>query len=229
MFWDSIFVGLKVLTYWETYVAGLEYLAVFYIPVGIAALLTERSEKFAIFGCLSMFVFPLLQVVALVVATVIFVFTMAPIILGASEDAAWILPWVAMFQAPDVFLKLIGMLVVTTLILTFTPVLNLFTSLHTLVLGGLTLLYVFKLIAPISLGGELVDYIPDFWFSVGLLAIGSILSWMGIVVTAFFLTVVGKVEESSGALALPFLGSVFGFIPVFMYGAWLGAQVRGGF
>lgn len=158
-----------------------------------------------------------------------FVFTMAPIILGASEDAAWTLPWVAMSQVPDVFLKLIGMLVITTFILTFTPVLNLFTSLHTLVLGSLTLLYVFKLIAPISLGGELVDYIPDFWFSVGLLAVGSILSWMGIVVTAFFLTVVGKVEESFSALAIPFLGSVFGFIPVFMYGAWLGAQVRGGF
>ena len=28
MFWDSVIAGLKVLTYWETYVAGLEYLAI---------------------------------------------------------------------------------------------------------------------------------------------------------------------------------------------------------
>ena len=29
MFWDSVFAGLRVFTYWETYVAGIEYLAIF--------------------------------------------------------------------------------------------------------------------------------------------------------------------------------------------------------
>ncbi len=36
-------------------------------------------------------------------------------------------------------------------------------------------------------------------------------------------------EEGLGQLIMFPIGAIFGFIPVFMYGAWLGAQVRGGF
>ena len=35
MFWDSVVAGLRVLTYWETYVAALEYLAIFFIPTAL--------------------------------------------------------------------------------------------------------------------------------------------------------------------------------------------------
>ena len=63
MFWDSVLAGLKVLTYWETYVAGLEYLAIIFIPMAIVGMIIEKSESGgAAVGCLSMLFLPVLQV-----------------------------------------------------------------------------------------------------------------------------------------------------------------------
>ena len=44
MFWDSVLAGLKVLTYWEIYVAGLEYLGIFLIPLALVGFVMEKSE-----------------------------------------------------------------------------------------------------------------------------------------------------------------------------------------
>lgn len=45
MFWDSVVAGFKVLTYWETYVAGLEYLAIFFIPMIIVGMIMEKMNR----------------------------------------------------------------------------------------------------------------------------------------------------------------------------------------
>ena len=194
----------------------------------VVGIIIERGESIgATVGCLSVFILPLFQVAAMTV----FVLTLAPIIFGISEDAAWSFPLAIITLAPGVFFKLVGVLVVTAFVLAFVPILGRLNSFQTLILGGIALVFVIGLMGSINpdivKGG--IDYIPGFWFLVGLLIVGGIVSWIGMMVTAFLLTVIDMDEQSVGALIMPLIGAIFGFIPVFMYGAWLGAQIRDGF
>ena len=105
MFWDSVIAGLNVLTFWETYVAALEYLAIFLIPMFVVGIVIEKGNRIgATVGCLSMFVLPLFQVAAMI----IFVLTLAPIIFGIGVDAAWSFPWAVLTIAPGTFFKMVG-------------------------------------------------------------------------------------------------------------------------
>ncbi len=228
MFWDSFVAGLKVLAYWETYAAGLEYLAIFFIPMIFVGMVMEKNESTErVAGCLSMLLMPVLQVAALAVM----ILTIAPIIFGFAEDAAWSFPWKLITIAPGTFFKLVSVLIVTSIVLAFIPLLGQLQSLQTLVLGGIALMFVLGTldsIIPGTIKGR-VDFIPDFWFSAGLIVIGGIMSWVGIMVAALIVTGIEMVYEGFGQLIMFPIAAIFGFIPVFMYGAWLGAQVRGGF
>jgi hypothetical protein len=99
------------------------------------------------------------------------------------------------------------------------------------VLGGLALAFVLVTLDSVKPGFVMghVDFIPGFWFSVGLLVIGGIMSWVGMIVVALIATGLDMAEEGIGQLLMFPIGAIFGFIPVFIYGAWLGAQVKGGF
>ncbi|HGY11712.1 MAG TPA: hypothetical protein ENK36_05050 [Desulfobacterales bacterium] len=228
MFWDSVIDSLKVFTYWETYVAGLEYLAICFIPMAIVGMIMEKSEGGgAIVGCFSIIIFTVLKVAAMAV----FVLTLAPIIFGFAEDAAWSFPWQILTTATGAFFKLVGVLIVVSIILTFIPVFGRSSSLQTLVLGGIALvldLLILDSVSPGIVRGR-VDFVPGFWFLVGFLAIGGVMSWVGMMAVAFIATTLKIDEKSIGQLFIFPIGAVFGFIPVFMYGAWLGAQMRGGF
>jgi hypothetical protein len=228
VFWDSALAGLKVLTYWETYVAGLEYLAIFFIPVAIVGMIMEKSEGGgAAVGCLSMLLLPVIQVAAMAV----FVMTLAPIIFGFTEDAAWSFPWKILAIAPGAFFKLVGVLTVVAIVLAFIPILGQLNSLQTLVLGGIALIFVLGILDSVNPGivkGR-VDFVPGFWFSVGLLVIGGVMARVGMLVAALIATGFEISGEGIGQLLMFPIGAIFGFIPLFMYGAWLGAQVRGGF
>ncbi len=229
MFWDSVVAGLKVLAYWETYIAGLEYLAVFMLPMLILGLMMEKGgERGGVAaGCFGMFLLPLLQVAAMAV----FILTLSPIIFGFAEDAAWAFPWKVMVLAPGSFFKLIGILCLAAIACAFIPFLGGLQSLQTLVLGGLALMFVLGLLDSIQPGvlTKKVHFIPGFWFLVGLLLVGGIMSWVGMMVSALAITAIEGFSEDLGQILVFPLGAIFGFIPVFMYGAWLGAQVRGGF
>lgn len=228
MFWDSVVAGLKVLTYWEAYVAGLEYLAIFFIPMVIIGMVMEKSDGAADYaGYLCMFLLPVIQVAALAVM----ILTLAPIIFGFGQDAAWSFPWQLITMAPGTFFKLVGVLVVAAISLAFIPILGRLQSLQTLVLGGIALMFVLgilDLVNPGIIKGG-VDFIPGFWFSVGLIVVGGVMSWIGMMVAALAVNAFEFAQEGVGQIIMFPIAAIFGFIPVFIYGAWLGAQVRGGF
>lgn len=224
MFWDAVLAGLKVLTYWQTYLAGLGYLAIFFLPMLIAGMVMEESRGIGLAGCLGVLLLPVLQVAAMV----IFVLTLAPIILGLGEDAAWSLPWKILAVAPGPFFEFVGVLVLIAIGLAFIPILGQLHSLQVLVLGAITLMF-FSELLDIAYPGIVkgrADFIPGFWFSIGLLIIGGVMSWISMMVLAFLATALEWVGDGIGLLMFP-IGSVLGFIPVFMYGAWLGAQISG--
>lgn len=228
MFWDSVLAGLKVLTFWEVYVAGLEYFAIYFVPIAIVGMVMEKSDRSgAATGCVIMLLMPVLSVAAMVVM----ILTIAPIIFGFTEDAAWSFPWQLISMAPGAFFKLVGILVIAAIALAIIPVFGQLQSLQTLVLGGITLVVVLGILDSANPGTVIgrVDFVPGFWFSVGLVVIGGIMSWVGIMAAAIIVTVIDMAEEGLGQLIIAPIAAIFGFIPVFMYGAWLGAQVRGGF
>jgi len=162
MFWNSVLAGLKVLTYWEIYIAGLMYLAIFFIPLIIAGMFMERNEGAGILvGCLGMLLMPVLQVAAMAVM----ILTIAPIIFGFAEDAVWSFPWQLITMAPGVFFRLVGVLVIAAVVMAFIPILGQLQSLQTLVLGGITLMFVLGFLDSIEPGSviEQVNFIPGFW------------------------------------------------------------------
>ena len=233
MFWNSVVEGLKVLLYWEVYVAGLGYITLSMIPIIVAGMIGSKSESTSItLGCLSMIIVPMFQVVAMAVM----ILTLAPIIFGLAEDAAWSLPWQLIVMAPGAFFTLIGILVVTAIVLALIP--GQLKSLHTLILGGITLTFflgILDLLHP-DIVIDHVELIPGFWFSAGLIAIGGAMFWIGMMITMALSMVaygMGLTKESLEQLmmfpAAATFGAIFGFIPVFMYGAWIGAQIRSGF
>lgn len=228
MFWDSVFAGLMVLTYWEIYVAGIEYLAIFFVPMAVVGFIAEKGEGAAGYvGCAGMLLLPVLQVAALA----IMILTIAPIVFGLADDAAWSFPWKLMSMAPLEFAKIVGVLVIAALILGFIPILGQLQSLQTLVLGGIALTFVLGILESVNPGvvkGR-VDFIPGFWFSVGLIVIGGIMSWIGMMVATLSVAALEFAQEGVGQIVMFPIAAIFGFIPLFMYGAWLGAQVRGGF
>ncbi len=225
MFWESVGNGLGVLTYWETYVASLEYLVIFLVPMALFGMAMQKGG--GSMGCLGMLLLPVLQVAAIAV----FVLTLAPILFGIGEDAAWSLPWRVIAVAPGLFLKLVGVLVVSAILLAFIPFVGQVQSLQTLVLGGIALVFVLKIVkASIpELANVKVDPIPGFWFTVGLLIVGAAMSWVGIMVAALAVTAIGAKAEGVGQLLMFPIAAIFGFVPVFIYGAWLGGQLRHGF
>lgn len=230
MFWESVQAGFTVLLYWETYVAGLEYLAIWMIPLAGFALIAAKSESI---GCLSVLLGPILQTAA----TAIYVLTLSGIILGFSEDAEWQFPWIIIYHIPWEFLKLVGLLLLASVAMAFIPILGRLHSLHTLILGGITLAFILKMSELLNPGMVLsrVSFVPELWFAIGLVVIGGILSWLGIILFGLAFGTIGLFFEEEGAIqtALQFLMyplvGIFGMIPVFIYGAWLGAQLRGGF
>lgn len=227
MFWDAVVGALKILTHWEVYAAGLEYFLIFVVPMAIAGFLMEKGENEGggmVIGCASMLLMPVVKVGAMAV----FILTLSPIIFGFSSDAAWSFPWQLVYGAPWAFAKLIGALVVAAIILAFIPFLGQLQSLHTLVLGGIALVFVLGILesAYPGLVHSRVDVIPGFWFVVGLVVVGAAMSWVGIIAAALVATAFDKVTQSLSQLLMFPTGAVFGFIPVFIYGAWLGAQIK---
>jgi len=223
MIWDAVLAGLAMLLHWETYVAGLEYVLIFFGPV---LLLTRRDAPAEGYGkgCLFMIVIALVYVMAVAVFTL----TLSPLILGLGDHAAWGFPWIIMSDAPDDAIKLLGSMLLAGFAVSFIPVLGEIFAFHVLVLGGIAIAFVAKMIHAVHPDGSAIEmeYVPSFGFLLVLLVIGGAMSFLGSVIAASIQMRLSRAGAESGTLwALP-IASVFGFVPVFMYGAWLGAQLR---
>jgi len=199
MFWYSVLAGLKVLTYWETYVAGLEYLAVYLIPMAVFlffAKMKNAEEEGAGIGCFSIVLISILETVA----TTVFILTLAPIVLGLAEDAAWSLPWTLLIMAPSKFFELVGIMLVVSIALVFVPILGQIHSLHTLIRGGIVLIFFLDIIVDSISPGivERVELVPDIWFLIGLLLISAAMLWVGMIVAIAITARLETIKEGIG-------------------------------
>lgn len=255
MFWDSVIAGLKVLTYWETYVAVFGYSTICHIPMiifgmvmGKDAVLAETAETrkgYFYFNMLMVhismlmyrgwaryFSMVLLMLVFRSLALAVLILIITPLIFGFAEDVAWSLPWQLITTMPGAFFGLVGTLFVTEIVLAFIPALGRFPPFQILVLGGIALMFVLGILDSISPGTTKihVDFIPSFWFSAGTIIIGFFMSGISVIVVGVIAMGIGRGQgQVLGSLIVSSVVSTFSFTPIFMYGAWLGAQVQGGF
>lgn len=226
MFWESVGAGLGVLAYWQTYVAGLLFLLLSIGPMFlIGAMAMNSGRAGGAIGCLSMLALPFFQVFALVV----FVLTLSPIILGVAHDAAWSFPWGLAAQAPWELAKFVAKLLVVAFVLAFIPIVGRFQTLHVLLLGSIALALVLGIVAhgnP-ALASKDLHFWPGFWFVLGILVVGTAAEWIGTLLAAFLAAALEEKIEGIAKLVVVPVAATFGFIPLFIYGAWLGTQVRG--
>jgi len=223
MFWDAVASGLGTLAHWQTYAAALLFLLLSVGPImliGLAMLSSGRAA--AAIGCLSMLVVPFLQTFALVV----FVLTLAPLMLGFFFYAMWSFPWLLLSHDLWFMVKLVGKLLIVEVVLAFVPMLGRMQSLHTLLLGGLALALVVGIIEHNS-PARTIPMWPGFWFVVGLLIVGGALAWVGMILAAIIATAVDAKAEGLGQLVAFPVAAALGFVPLFIYAGWLGTQIRG--
>lgn len=218
MFWSSIIGGLKALTFWEVYVATLIFSFISIIPMIIGGLVGEKNETV---GCLSSVI---IAPIFYALGTLIFVFTLFPILLGFSGDAAWSFPWKVLFLSPWPMLKFTLIIVFATLFLSFIPVIGQIQSLHTFLSGAISLVLVLRILhsAYPNIPVEKIHLMPGILTLVGFLVIAGVVSWASTMFIALITTSFG--EKALLLIAAP-VGGVFGFIPVFIYGSYIGRQL----
>jgi hypothetical protein len=161
-------------------------------------------------------------------ALCVFVTTMFPILMGFSTDAAWALPWAMAATVPGSFLFLLVKLLVATIVLSFIPFIGQLNAVHTTVIGGIVLILIIGIAASANpnLAAHNLKLWPGFWFAVGLLIVGAAMAWLGALAASVFgMAIDAKFNGLGQAVAVP-LVATFGFVPLFIYAAWLGNQLR---
>jgi hypothetical protein len=209
------------MTHWETHFVIFEYLMLMMAPVIIIFLLLKKNHALSTRYFRKLFL-PVLEAIAIAVS----VLTLFPIILDVGESVAWNFPLRVMQLSPGGFLSLIGSLIVLAYLIDVIPLLRKLRSVKTLVLGGVCLIFVrifLHLINPV-IDIEVMDLVPGFWFICGIIIISGVLAKLGYFVFVSFVSALGTKfdlrEEVAELLILPVIATL-GFLPVFVYGAWL--------
>ncbi len=243
MFWNATIAGFKIFGFWELYAAAVAVVAIVALPKLFFALLADRYRfgdypisPHLFWTLLSFhFHFGFRELTDRVVedrmagglpATIFigfcelfgiyfFILTLSPIILNLSPHAAWSLPWVLLFHDPLTFLKITGLIVIFALVLGFVPFIRAFESVQNLVYSGVVLAFAVASIHRIT--G--VEFFPDFWFGVGILAVALAVKWLAILLLVG-LSMLARLDEPPQLVGI-LLGPLFNYLPVFIYAGWL--------
>lgn len=217
MFWESVQHGLGVLLHWQVYIAILEFLTIMLLPRILLGALMVRQPGTAAIGCL----LPLVMVFVQIIAVVVFVLTVAPLVFGRTDGAAWAFPWTFMTSSTWLFVKLVLISSVVGLVLSLIR-LDLFAN---AVVGCFVLAFVAVNIAH-QYSAPTPTIWPGFWFAVGILAISAILLYLGLLLAAGVAALFGETGAAIGQMVGHGLAAVLMFLPAFIYGGWLLQQMR---
>ncbi len=223
MFWEYTISALNVLTYWETHLVGFGYIFFLFVPTLLISIAMKKRPCTGVaFKCINYILLPVMQLIAVSIFTLV----LSPIMLGMAEEASWNLPWRMVSNDFSLSIGLLACLSIVAIGLVFIPVVGRLHSFRTIILGAISLVFVQMLISYINpaIEMEITYMIPGFWFITGLAAITIVLSKVDHVVSrAISTTLRSKYAVRDGVcelLMFPVL-STLGFIPVFLYGAWL--------
>jgi len=246
MFWSSLTAGLGVLGFWQTYVvaAGMTLIVVF--PKLYLALLTDRFMygDVALSPTLVWYLirhhwisgfdtlkdrafkghfaggFKGLLVIGLAefLAGYFAILTLLPLMLGTGTHANWALPWTLPFHDTVLFLKILGVLLLTWIVVAQIPVL------------GVMLIYPLSVaVLAHFVGITNTILVPSFWLGCGFVVAGVAVKYavigIGAVVVASLPARV-VVSRFSRVTSLVFfcLLPVLNLLPAFIYAGWMSHQ-----
>jgi hypothetical protein len=216
MFWKCTCVGLALLTHWQTYAAALLFLSFSmgskHLSDALNAFLGKTSTSSR---SLSHLVLELGQVAGITV----FVSIMCPMMLGLSMHGAWSLPCCEVAQS-------FAVLLLIAVMLSRLPILR-SPSVFTFVIGAITLVLTIERLYGRTTVPRIssIQLWPGMWFMIALFSVGTALTWLGTMLAVMPSVVTqGRAKRISTLLAYP-LAAAFGFIPLFIYCAWLGHQI----
>ena len=135
MFWDAVQTTFVVLTFWQIYAAGLEYVIIIFTPILITYLVGRKYGSSGFVKHTSVILVPVFQAVG----TLFFVYSVALIALGQEQYSTWKIPFEIALASPGEFLKLSFYVVLASFVFAFLPFINRIYALQTLALSGLAL------------------------------------------------------------------------------------------
>ena len=161
--------------------------------------------------------------------TLFFVYSVALIALGQEQYSTWKIPFEIALASPGEFLKLSFNVVLASFVFAFLPFINRIYALQTLALSGLALGMLFVL----ADGHDFphfseIDWLPNFWFVVGIVVVGAIFETIGVALVSTLPKSLSKLTGHNIEVIVSLIGvpiaSTLGFVPFFIYAAWIGAQ-----
>jgi len=222
----AVINGMKVLLHWQTYAIAIVYFVISFLPV-IGDMLATTSDSYLRMtkgSLLAMLVQPFFQSLGVFIS----VCTLSPIILFGQSEAAWSLPWWLIVNVPGRILILLVVMLGASLAGALLPVIGRANSFIMLIMGCAVFSFLTKIGHQINpeLNITGVQILPGFTTAVGILIISGFTTWLGIVGSALAVTLLLGEKNRIGELIMIPLGTCFGFIPIFIYGAWLGLQIQ---
>ncbi|WP_320008035.1 hypothetical protein [Maridesulfovibrio sp.] len=223
-FMEASTSAAKVFLNWQTYGAFAEFLAISLIPMLIfwAMYRTEGNfgEKQLAFSSMVM---SLMKTLAIYV----FMLTLSPVILGVSDSANWLAPWVLVNEIPIFAAQSFGILMLFSIFAFFIPMLAEMSTFRFLIMGTIALGASLALNDPANPQAAIFGQhlVPDVWFCVFIIALTFVLNLVGCMFS-WKMTTMLKLDGSVGGLMLMYaIAAIVGFIPVLIYGAWIGAHM----
>ncbi len=244
MFWESVKNGLLMMTYWETYVALGVSSVLTLIPIIITR--EKRVEDnivvSVIGGPIVLMSWSIwsnfLNCIFLTFAVIFVIWSLSPIILGIRDVALWGWLFATIIKQPYVFFAHTGFVFLVIFLFSYVTNLPLLLTIG----SGVSLSILFPAFDPIfpNLNLEQVDTTPSLSYTFGFIIIAIVI--YGIVrFVAVFLQVhirnfmlLNAIAETDTTIldnslkeeiSVVITTSIFCFIPVFIYGAWLGTQI----
>jgi len=225
MFWESVVNGIAVLLHWQTYPVAFMYMIISFLPFIPLMFAGDKADGFmAKGGCLVMLIQPLFQALAVFIS----VCTLFPVMLGGTE-AAWSLPWILIISEPGRTLIILVIMLVLSIIGVLMPILGRANSFIMFIMGGTVLVFLTLTLHRIhpELGIRNIDIMPGWLTIIGIVIVSGISSWLGLLASATVVTLLFRNREDISQLIMMPMGSVFGFIPIFIYAAWIGLHIKG--
>jgi hypothetical protein len=247
MLWNSITAGLKILGFWQTYIVAIGMTVIVVFPKLYLALLKDRFmygdvplsptviwylirhhwvsgfDKLKDRAYKGHFAggFKGLLVIGLAefLGGYFAILTLLPLMLGTGTHANWALPWTLPFHDTVLFLKIVGALLLTIIIVTHVPVL------------GEMLIYPLSvaLIAQF-LGITNTILVPSFWLGCGFVLAGVAVKYAVIGIDAAVVAFMPSsvvVSRFSSVTSMIFFSllPVLNLLPAFIYAGWISHQL----
>jgi hypothetical protein len=245
MLWSSVTAGLRILGFWQTYVVAAGTAVIMVVPKLFLALLQDRfmyghdvplnptliwyliryhwidgfdklqdraSKGNFTGGCTGLIVIGLAEFLGMYFA----IATLLPLMLGTGTGANWSLPWVIPFNDTILFLKMLGVLLVATIILGQIPIV------------GMQLIYpLFVAVIAYFSGVTNTALVPNFWLGCGIILVGLAVKYAVVLILAGVRLILPAVAQFSRLWSIInlLLGPVLNLLPAFIYAGWISHQL----